>query len=376
MIMIEDILKLPLFQGAMVIAGANGLKRRVRYVDICEVPDAHLWLAQDVFTMTTGYPFQQNSQSLVYFMQSLVENAMAGIGIKLGRFLKELPQEVYDIANQNDLPVILLPMELNYRHTIRAITQLILEDEHFELVSNGLNGYFNQLLFGDSTTEPLENFIAAGFPLTTNAIVLVIDGSFIETHMLLTVLKSFLEKQGDFLAVAEKPTKTIILTRPFPIRDYDFSHYIHFMSNNIRIAAGGEHSLKEIRRSYEEALWTLRLSKSLGQPKHICAFSDVELFSLLLRGFGRKEKAKEAAFRLLKPLIEYDAKNNARLLETLWTFVLCDRDKKETALRMHLHRNSLRYRLSRITRLLPEGSLKGMGFHRLFLAFLAHFGDE
>jgi hypothetical protein len=375
MVTIEDILKLSQFRGAKVIAGADGLKRRVRYLDICEVPDAHLWLAPDVFTMTTGYAFQQDPQALVYFMRSLVKNVMAGIGIKLGRFLEKLPQEFYDIANRHSLPVILLPMDLDYRHTIRAITHLILEDERLGFVPNGLDGYFDQLLFGDSTAGPLENFTAVGLPPTTNAIVLVIDGSPVETHMLLAALKSFLEEQGNFLAAVEKPAKTIVLAHAFPLRDYDFSRCTRFAPDNVRVAAGGERPLKEIRRSYEEALWTLRLSKSLDTDK-IYSFPDVELFSLLLRGFGRKEKAKEAASRLLKPLVEYDAQNDAKLLETLWTFVLCDRDQKETALRLHLHRNSLRYRLSRITRLLPEDSLKGTGFHRLFLALLAYFDDD
>jgi carbohydrate diacid regulator len=76
------------------------------------------------------------------------------------------------------------------------------------------------------------------------------------------------------------------------------------------------------------------------------------------------------------PIIEYDAQNHTDLLKTLWTFTLCERDHKETALRLHLHRNSLRYRLSKITRLLPENSLRGVGFHRLFLALLAYFENE
>jgi hypothetical protein len=376
MITVEDILKLPEFREAKVVAGAKGTGRCVRYVDICEVPDAHLWLASDVFTMTTGYAFCQDPRALVHFMQSLVGNAMAGVGFKLGRFLKELPQEFYDIANRYDLPVVFLPMNLDYRHAIRAVTEIILEDERSGLVSDGLNNCFEQLLFGDSAAGPLENFTAAGLPPAASTVALIIDGSPVETYMLLTALKSFWEGQGSFLAAVEKPASTIVLTHAFPLRDRDFSRCARFAPDNVRVAAGGEHPLKEIRRSYEEALWTLRFSKSLKLPRSICAFSEVELFSLPLRSSGRKEKAKEAASRLLKPLIEYDARNDARLMETLRTFVLCDRDQKETALRLHLHRNSLRYRLAKIGRLLPENSLNGIGFHRLFLALLAYFYNE
>jgi purine catabolism regulator len=96
------------------------------------------------------------------------------------------------------------------------------------------------------------------------------------------------------------------------------------------------------------------------------------LFALSIRGAGRKE----AALRLLNPIVEYDAQNHTDLLETLWTFVLSDRDRKETARRLHLHRNSLRYRFCKIGRLLSENSLSGVGFHRLFLALLAYFEDK
>jgi DNA-binding PucR family transcriptional regulator len=52
--------------------------------------------------------------------------------------------------------------------------------------------------------------------------------------------------------------------------------------------------------------------------------------------------------RLLGPLAEYDTRRGAELLPTLKSFLACDGSWSVCASRMHLHVNTVRYRIGRI----------------------------
>ncbi len=376
MVTVENLLQLPVFGGSTLVAGRKGLTHAVRYVDIAEVPDVRFWINPDVFILTTAYAFHKDAQELMAFMESLVRNGAAGLGIKLGRFLDELPREFCGYADRFDLPVVLLPSELRYTYAIRAVTEAILEDERAGSHVARLDGCFVRLLFGESTVEGLEGFEEAGFAQSARASIVVVSGAPSETTVALAALRGLVEGEArsGLSAIARTSAETILLTRGFLSMKYDLSRCVHFFPEGVYAAVGGEYALRDIRRSYDEAVRVLRFLKLFRSPKGIYSTVETELFAPLLCDEHR-EKSLEAARRLLGPLVEHDAANGSDLLETLWIFALCDRDHKETSQRLHLHRNTLRYRLSKIEHLLPDGSLKGAAFHRLFLALMIYFSE-
>lgn len=376
MVTVERLLRLPVFQGASVLSGKKGLGHSVQYVDVAEVPDINFWINPNVFILTTAYAFHKDSHSLMTLMEGLVKNQAAGLGIKLGRFLDELPQEVCDYAENSDLPIILLPPDLRYTHAIRAITETILEDEHRHSSSENLDDAFKRIVFEgeESTSEAFKVFEATGISLATPAavIVAVAPPSDIEKSMM--SVKEVAQRHGNLSATVRTPWGAAMLVRTFSSLKCDFSGYSCFVPEGVYAVVGEERPLKEIRRSYDGAAWGARLLRLFSFAKGVYSAEETGLFFPLF-SHGHREKSMESAHTLLKPLIDYDSHNNASLLETLWMFALCDRNHKETAKRLHLHRNTLRYRIFRIEHLLPNGSLNGVAFHRLFLALMLHFVD-
>lgn len=55
---------------------------------------------------------------------------------------------------------------------------------------------------------------------------------------------------------------------------------------------------------------------------------------------------------VLRPLIEYDKKNNTKLLDTLFSFVEEDFNTEATSMALFIHQNTLRYRLDKIQEIL------------------------
>ncbi|GAB1428984.1 hypothetical protein MASR2M17_24190 [Aminivibrio sp.] len=376
MITVKRLLSLPVFRGSSIIAGENGLDHIVQYVDVAEVPDVNFWINPNVFVLTTAYAFCKDSDSLMKLIEALIENKAAGLGIKLGRFLNVLPREVVDFAERSNFSIILLPPELRYTHAIRAITESILQDEHNNSLSENLDDAFSQILFGsgDSAAEAQMVFEKAGFSSLTPVAVISAIGSPAGIEKSLMPIRELAQRHGNLSAIVAVPYGTAILVRTFSSLQSEFSGYSSFFSEGVYAVASEEAPLKKVRRSYDTTLWGARLLRLFNYPKGIYSAEETSLFFPLLSDEYR-DKSTESAQNVLRPLIDYDCQNNASLVETLWMFALCGCDHNKTAERLHIHRNTLRYRLSKIEHLLPKGSLRGASFHRLFLALTLHLLD-
>jgi len=99
-------------------------------------------------------------------------------------------------------------------------------------------------------------------------------------------------------------------------------------------------------RSLQQARESWHMGKS-WQASPVTYFGDLGLYQLLTALSSNPEAAR--FFRkTLRPLIEHDDNRNAELVETLDAFFSCHGNLSQTAVRLHIHRNTLTYRLERI----------------------------
>lgn len=109
--------------------------------------------------------------------------------------------------------------------------------------------------------------------------------------------------------------------------------------------------LQGIPHSLREAQQALEIGRRLFGEGQIHSFARLGIYRLLFHLDGENELS-EFYQETLGPLIEHDQRNNGTLIETLEGFFRCNGNLSETARMMHLHRNSLLYRLDRIADIL------------------------
>ncbi|KIL42445.1 purine catabolism regulatory protein-like family [Gordoniibacillus kamchatkensis] len=115
----------------------------------------------------------------------------------------------------------------------------------------------------------------------------------------------------------------------------------------VRSGFGGKRPLWEVNRSYIEARKAIALGSRLDKNRHMFTFEEVEMFQLLI------ESSEHVNF---EPLIEkklgklslYDKENGTDLVTTLYYYLATGGSLIETANRMYVHRNSVKYRIDRI----------------------------
>ncbi len=110
------------------------------------------------------------------------------------------------------------------------------------------------------------------------------------------------------------------------------------------------HSAEGLRGALEEARHARRVAAA--RPGRVCAAGHEELAShVLLLPFVPDDVRRAFTARLLDPLRDYDRRHRAELIPTLEAFLDSDGSWTRCATRLHLHVNTLRYRVGRIEQL-------------------------
>jgi purine catabolism regulator len=105
-----------------------------------------------------------------------------------------------------------------------------------------------------------------------------------------------------------------------------------------------------VRLSHREAEHALRISARLQAPRAVAAFADLGLHRLLV-AMTQHTELEDFYRQTAGALIAYDERTGAGLMETLDAYFVCHGSPTDTAKRLHLHRNTVLYRLRRIEEL-------------------------
>lgn len=93
---INRLMKLEVFKSAKILAGNEGLSKKILNVTLIDAPDGYGWYRDGEFIVTTGYAFTNNvdwQDGLLDFVEKLAERNCSGIGIKLERYIPFIPKK-------------------------------------------------------------------------------------------------------------------------------------------------------------------------------------------------------------------------------------------------------------------------------------------
>ena len=112
----------------------------------------------------------------------------------------------------------------------------------------------------------------------------------------------------------------------------------------------GDRRFGNLRSTVEEAEHALRIGRSRPDQVSVVAHHELASHVLLLSGLPEDVRAAYRD-RLLGPLRAYDTAHRSDLEATLEAFLACSTSWTKCAEMMHVHVNTLRYRIARIEEL-------------------------
>ncbi|MDQ0339317.1 DNA-binding PucR family transcriptional regulator [Caldalkalibacillus uzonensis] len=109
-----------------------------------------------------------------------------------------------------------------------------------------------------------------------------------------------------------------------------------------------QRQLPAVEKSYKEALFVLNMkNKFAEETRNIYTYQDLGIFQFL-DVIAEKRRRDGSVNHALQKLYEYDQQHNSNLVKTLNVYLNKDNNLNETAKALHIHVNTLNYRLKRI----------------------------
>ncbi|MFW5748708.1 MAG: PucR family transcriptional regulator [Chloroflexota bacterium] len=112
------------------------------------------------------------------------------------------------------------------------------------------------------------------------------------------------------------------------------------------------HNLSLLREAYREAKDSISIASELGERESTTFYGDLKLYQLLLglkdKNLGHLRRFYEES---LRPLVEHDDRKQGDLVRTLNGFFEANGNLAKAAVDLDVHRNTLVYRLERISEL-------------------------
>ncbi|MGY1813572.1 PucR family transcriptional regulator [Blastococcus sp. SYSU D00820] len=172
---VARVLDVPVLRSAdpLLVAGASGVDRTVRWVHTTELVDVAPLLRGGDLVLSTGIALPDTGEELVGFAESLDRSDAAGLVIELGRRWADLPPALVEACDRLGLPLIALRREVRFAAVAQAVGERIVDAQLEELrEAQRVHDVFTEL--GLAEADPAE--VLEAVARLTGATVVLEDG--------------------------------------------------------------------------------------------------------------------------------------------------------------------------------------------------------
>lgn len=361
MVTVKEILSIPALRRLLVIAGEEGLNKRVSYVTVMEVPDIVRWLKGNDLVITSLYAFKDDLKEQINLIDRLADNHCSCLAVKTGQYVKKLDKAVIERANSRGLVLVEIPREITYIEIIVNAMDKIFENRDIDYI---IEKYMKDLIFNNIDNEEMifERGNLLGFNIRHSSTLVITFSSAIEVttdeqiKKLRKVAKSIARESDNLLKFTYNPVVTVgdkssilFFSDVASNIENNMPHIIELINKNIsknlleniHIGVGPTgNGLGGLKDSYFKSIEVLKIGRLVNKRTGIYYYKDMDIYITLEKYL--KTNGNEIFNEIFTQL--YDD----HLLQTLESFYENNMDINLTADKLFIHKNTVRYRLKKI----------------------------
>jgi len=125
-ITIREMLKAESFKDFKLIAGHGGLDKQIQGIAILDAPDGFNWTKGKELVISTGYIFQEHPKLLEEYTKTEKFKEISGMGIKIDRYLKEIPEHIISIFDENNVALINIPNTPSWMDIMNQLNVIVM----------------------------------------------------------------------------------------------------------------------------------------------------------------------------------------------------------------------------------------------------------
>ena len=358
-------------------------ERTVTWVHIVETQEASAFLEGGEIAFITGIGLTHGI-TLLELVQFVHERGASGVIFNTGPFLESVSQDVIDFGNENDFPLFVVPWKIHLAEIMRIFCSEITKSDRAN--SETAAAFKNAIFFPKQEEFYVVPLSQHGFYPDWSYTVCVLrvqneNGDVIEPRLesIAIHIENHLRHQNyDKFAVFHYEKQILLvfcnqtaetLHEMLALIKETLQIYLSASEHFLLGAGKITQTIRCIYKSFRQAVAITKLQQKGQIDKQLCTYSDMGIYKILM-AVDDQEVIDEYYQSTLKPLIEYDEKHDAGLLPVLRCYLMNDGSVQATANELFLHRNTINYRLNKISELL-DVNLSSLNVRlQLMLGFL------
>ena len=388
----KDLYTLSSLSKLKLIAGSNGLHKGIRWVYKAESFSLSQWVHGGELLIISRPVSSEPDFNLAALLKEAIHLNMSGALLLIGpNYVEKISKSVLSLCNENEFPLFAIPWNLPLVDFFEEIGHAISNNNFYQSTRNDVifNIVFENQLSASAlklqasnsgySFEGSHHFFLLHFILPESGQTARMEQT-ICNNLYEYLDQAFSEQNTSFLA----STYSNHIIGIFPDKDFSeitklFQKTIDYVSLThpqltCNIGVGLSVSdVTKLKQSYEQAAECIHYCNKLKlNHQHLC-YNQLGLYQLF-SDLNQTQLYESFVETQLGALIHYDADNHTRLVETLSLYLQNNCNILHTADAAYTHRNTIKYRITRIEELLHVDLQNASARLNLHLAlYLYHF---
>jgi len=386
---ILDLMNFKKLDGMKLIAGKNGLNKRVLDCGILDyefdsnLKDKYLYsnFHEGQFALSTFLYAKDNEHLISEAVKYLVEKKVSGLAIK-NIYNLNLHDYILRYAESNDFPIFIIENPyLYFENIIISIDDCIKSMAGIDYGQKEIDAILNKNL-DDSAIKThalqlnpsfLSHYISVYFYfkncLTINQYETLIakfkESQFYNPFTSLLRYRNGLIMICSFESLSKNEENNIIESAIQIILDFQ---------KNVSIGTSEiHHRLHEIKQAINECIYAAMLNCD-STSSHL-SYRDIGSYQAIFP-YASEIHLQLFSKKIMNPIRDFDAENKFILTQTLIKFIKCEGVLSDLAHQLNLHENTVRYRLEKIETITGLNYRKPEHYHQLSLAVKIYICNE
>ena len=372
--------KLHTFRKFRLVSGVGGLDNPVDKVGILDWEFFSRQEGQFVhgeFVLTSLLFAKDHPEYIFEAVRDLIIDGASGLAVK-NIYYSEMPPEVIELSNEKRFPIFIFDNSAYFEDIITEVNDRIRFADSFELMEAKVDLLANKQLDKNTVKE----------------VALELNSHFCDKHLVIYLKSKKYLHDVTFMTFIEKAKKQKLFHKSTSLIKYQTGLLIVITWNDVIAvdkAIQSAYALLEevalniydfhvgISRSHEslydldfainEAFYAQKIA-AYTQKDQI-AFSEIGIYQILLP-YCDDHWVRTFMRQMVDPILKYDTQYHSELLETAIVYVTHYGNAQKAADVLFVHKNTIRYRLSKIAEILGFKEDDESFFEQLSVAIKLH----
>ena len=361
----DELLQLDSFSQAEVIVPEKQRKHLIKGAHIVETINVTEAVKAGDLVFISGACFHNVHQDLLSMIKILSKKHVSGIVVEIGPYIKQILEEHIALAEELGIPFITLPYEVSVADAISEIYYALFRSQ--DRLDAGTI-FMKEILYGDEQKAMMLlkefNYVATRQHMV---IYLSFDDADFDQRLIAALAKAvpinlslslysvvYAEDEGVIIVLElsqREPVKAIVKRILTSVQK---SMQKNLNGNSISAGVSSIfYEPEKIKNAIIESKKAFRVLKGCKARHSARYYEEIGIYRFFF-DLGDDEKLRSYIDENIGELITYDTDNHTELVKTLEIDLEEDCNIQETAERMYIHRNTVKYRITRIQEILQS----------------------